>query len=555
MIPLTTWFYLAAASAIICFFIALVDDRPWTVDWIGSSYFNVVVRHAVAMGILIGMMAIKATCAIGCGNWFASTILLLYALAVVGWPLQSLLYSAMTFSVLVIWGGVLGFSWGIVGGSVQFLLFLLCVFVAFLHLRERVLYIALIPIPSVLIELSDMTKHAWRTIWPPMQTLSSAQAGPTLHRVHSQSTATTQVPGSRSTTERTPPPPQPDAVPQNSSPLLGSVQSAFFAAIELYLFTLVIEGGAALVRSIFFFCVSLVALSPLYIFMFINSRWRYHQEVETLFGTTWTYDYGRWLTDNLGISLAISLLVGLAIGCWPLVRSLFHAFFPYTRSGAGESERDALGAREPTRAEHQKIIDVLETIQETAARVIAAPSSWLVIDAPTPDAYTIGSTVYVTSAAIEDKHFAGIVAHELGHLAHKDGDLILSLRRFVIPLAYFVGVDRQPTPAGTVLARGTGMSVDVIRNEDEKIFYRFKALQIKLLLAFWTGGLGLFFLGRQWARFWRERDLLADEYAVQLGQADSLMGILRTYRHSDVAQPFLLSSRPYTAERLDRLQG
>src|SRR5688572_12983663 len=133
MSPLTTWFYLAAASAIICFFIALVDDRPWTVHWIGSSIFNVVVRHVVAMGILIGMIAIKATCGIGCGNWFASTILLLYGLAVVGWPLRALLLSVMTLSVLVIWGGMFGFWWGRAAGSVQFLLFLLCVLVAFLH--------------------------------------------------------------------------------------------------------------------------------------------------------------------------------------------------------------------------------------------------------------------------------------------------------------------------------------------------------------------------------------------------------------------------------------
>jgi len=33
------------------------------------------------------------------------------------------------------------------------------------------------------------------------------------------------------------------------------------------------------------------------------------------------------------------------------------------------------------------------------------------------------------------------------------------------------------------------------------------------------------------------------------------MESLQLYRHVDVAQPFLLSNRPYTAERLDRLQG
>ena len=54
---------------------------------------------------------------------------------------------------------------------------------------------------------------------------------------------------------------------------------------------------------------------------------------------------------------------------------------------------------------------------------VAAPSAWFVLDEPTPDAYTLGSTVYLSRAAIEGKHLSGIMAHELGHIAHKDGDL------------------------------------------------------------------------------------------------------------------------------------
>jgi Zn-dependent protease with chaperone function len=76
-----------------------------------------------------------------------------------------------------------------------------------------------------------------------------------------------------------------------------------------------------------------------------------------------------------------------------------------------------------------------------------------------------------------------------------------------------------------------------------------------LLLAFWFGGLGLLLLGRSWAQFWRQRDFLADDYAYSIGQDDNLMAVLEIYRHVDVAQPYLLTNRPYTAERLDRLKG
>src|SRR5690606_26379996 len=120
-------------------------------------------------------------------------------------------------------------------------------------------------------------------------------------------------------------------------------------------------------------------------------------------------------------------------------------------------------------------------------------------------------------------------------------------------LAYYIGIDRSPLPAGAVLA--TAAYQKVVRSEDEKIVYRFKALQIKFWLSFWFGGLGLLWLGRQWAAFWRQRDFFADDYAVQLGQGDALQKVLEVHRNLDVVQPFLLNNRPYTAERLDRLAG
>lgn len=328
--------------------------------------------------------------------------------------------------------------------------------------------------------------------------------------------------------------------------------SAPIAGSGLYVYTFILEFVGAVARSIVTAILATVALFPVYFLIFaINSDSFYQGSIVR------TFDGGAWLRENTIICMTISVVIGFGFGFWPLLTSLFHVLLPVMRSGSGPTERDTLGAREPTRDEMETIIDTVQRIQAESGKTIkkGAPSEWLVLDEPFPDAYTIGSTVYLTRAAIENDNLAGIMAHEMGHVAHKDGDLLLSLRRFIVPLAYWVGIDRQATAAGAVLGTGSTARLGSMQTEDEKIFFRFQSLKIKLWLAFWFGGVGLLLLGRAWAQFWRHRDFMADEYAVQLGQGDSLMSLLEVYRHIDVAQPYLLTNRPYTAERLDRLKG
>jgi Zn-dependent protease with chaperone function len=453
-------------------------------------------------------------------------------MVVAGWRSAAVLLGSAYLISNFLWGGVLGINRGIAANLFQLIFFLLSLFGVLIHLRRRIPAFGILLSPAFddLAERSQRAIRAMRTPPPSAPPMTPATKAYPNRATHS-------------------------SVTSHRSPLPAGA-----AASGLYLLTLVVEGVAALVRSGAIFFLSLTVLSPLYLFLFWVRRDNYWGPQVNLWGAQtgqFGVDYGAWLLDTAGLCLAISAIVGLGLGYLPVLRSLFHVIFPFTRSGAGPQEREAMGARKPTRAEHQKIINALQVIIALAPAHIrvAAPSHWLVLDAPTPDAYTLGSTVFLSRKAIEESNLVGVIAHELGHIAHQDGDLVLAMRRFVIPLAYFVGVDRQFVPAGAVIGTGSSPHVQVIRNEDEKIFYRFQALQIKFWLAFWCGGLGLFLLGAEWARFWRARDFLADDYVVQLGQSERLIALLKNWEHVDVAQPFLLTNRPYTAERLDRLQG
>jgi Zn-dependent protease with chaperone function len=334
----------------------------------------------------------------------------------------------------------------------------------------------------------------------------------------------------------------------------GNTLPATLVGSGLYLLTFAIEIVGATARAIAVTFISIFILAPVYLLFFIVRQDSYTRWMQ--FGGSQT-DYSAWILETVAICIGFSIFLGFLAGFAPIIMSLFHSLFPFGRSGSGPAEREALGAREPTRDEYQIIIDALQSILATGGEKVnsGVPSHWLVLDEPFPDSYTIGSTIYLSRAAIESKFLAGIIAHEMGHVAHKDGDLLLSLRRFVISLAYWIGIDRTPLASGAVMGTGTGPRVRHTRTDDEKLFFRFQTLKIRLLMSFWLGGLGLLVLGRQWAHFWQGRDLLADDFAVAINQQESLIDALEMYRHIDVAQPYLLSNRPYTAERLDRLKG
>jgi Zn-dependent protease with chaperone function len=191
--------------------------------------------------------------------------------------------------------------------------------------------------------------------------------------------------------------------------------------------------------------------------------------------------------------------------------------------GYGLTRRE-LGAREPSVREREELLGALQELTETAPTGTIEPSRWLVIDAIDPNALVVGTTIYVHRGLFRTPYFLPALAHELGHLNHDDGRLVLALRRLV------------PPPLSYLTLEGGGC--------------------LPLALKLCGGGFGLSLMTPFWNRYWQKRELLADRFAFECGQADGLIEFLDVYQFFDVAVPFhdFASTHPYSETRIDHLR-
>lgn len=260
------------------------------------------------------------------------------------------------------------------------------------------------------------------------------------------------------------------------------------------------------------------------------------------------------LLDNTGTLLAWFSLVGFVsffVAYSPVFASLLTLLDPRVR--VDSTTVYSLGAREPTRVELAKLIEALSLIQSRTKSTIRAPAGWFVVDSPFPNSYTIGNSIFLTRELINSEFLVGALVHELGHLQNGDGKRLLAIRHCVISLAYFMGIDQSPDPIG-VVAGGSANQLTV-RSADERIVFRMLAWRARLILAFFFGGIGLITMAKQWAAYWRQQDIAADDFVIKSAFAPELTELLERFQTFDMAHPYLLSGRPYTAERIDRLKG
>ena len=116
-----------------------------------------------------------------------------------------------------------------------------------------------------------------------------------------------------------------------------------------------------------------------------------------------------------------------------------------------------------------------------------------------------------------------VLAHELGHLNSSDARVSAALYRITTP-------PRQP------------------------IGFPFRLIAFLI-----SGRVGMFFVRQPWALYWRHREKVADAYAANLGQAQTLADYLDDYAlEGDLPTPFKdfgETSHPWTEHRIEALKA
>jgi Zn-dependent protease with chaperone function len=255
--------------------------------------------------------------------------------------------------------------------------------------------------------------------------------------------------------------------------------------------------------------------------------------------------------DTIGSTFWWLIFFSLLVVSFPLLNSLV------TLTGVstgGFFTRFALGAREPSQREREAVVEVLETIRERKGN-LQFHSFWYVIDSPVPNSYTVGTTLYITRGLINSEYLGALIAHEVGNLAHGDGRQLKALRNFVYPFFQHISVSTLRTAPGTNFqppATEGAREVVVVDGELQQ-FISLSTQILLFLLSFSLGGFGVMILSPFWAKWFRERDYLADRVVKDLGYEYQLIDYLETYGQMETAVPYSQRWTQWSELRIDRL--
>jgi Zn-dependent protease with chaperone function len=210
----------------------------------------------------------------------------------------------------------------------------------------------------------------------------------------------------------------------------------------------------------------------------------------------------------------LALLIAFA----PLVISLATLVLPL---GGWWFEQQA-GGRQPSERERIAFDYAFAELAQ-ADPALRPPRRWFVTDDQDPNACVYADTLMVTRGMLDNPFFPAVLAHELGHFNTSDGRLTAALYRLTTP-------------------------------PHKPVRFPFKTLAY---LA--SGRLAMAPVQTAWAIYWRHREMLADDYAANLGQATALETYLDTHAlDGDLPTPFKTfgrTSHPWTEHRIDRLQA
>jgi Zn-dependent protease with chaperone function len=233
-----------------------------------------------------------------------------------------------------------------------------------------------------------------------------------------------------------------------------------------------------------------------------------------------------------------------------LIPTAWSLFALATALGGGWWWQTNLGGREPSEREQAAYTDALHTLQAHTPTPLRLPRLWFVLDEPHPDAAVCGDALMLSRGLLENEYLPAVLAHELGHIATSDGKLTAAINRLIInPLPR---TREHKQPRGNIVILGGSRLLLSITLFGALIWLGWR------LLRFAQGGLGLRYFGGAWGHYWREREYLADQHAIALGQGEELADFLEVHALiHDHPVPFIWATEhthPPVELRIDRLR-
>jgi Zn-dependent protease with chaperone function len=196
--------------------------------------------------------------------------------------------------------------------------------------------------------------------------------------------------------------------------------------------------------------------------------------------------------------------------CLALIPLAWSRLALVTPVGGGWLWKRRIGGRDASSLEQRLYRDAVELLEGYSSAPLPLPASWFVLDSPGFDGAVCGETLMLSRGLLYSKHLPAVLAHILGHLATTDGRLIDAINRLLL---------WTPDTELPLIPRPLPKSA------------RFLRWALRRVTLFCCGALGLYATSALWARYWREREFKADDYAVSLGQG---LGLAEFLEHHDL---------------------
>ncbi len=213
------------------------------------------------------------------------------------------------------------------------------------------------------------------------------------------------------------------------------------------------------------------------------------------------------------------------------------------RGGHRETAWEMGGRRLSKTREAARYGPSLAHIQGLARRSLKHPAAVFAIDSPLPRAWSVGSTLFMTSGLLKSNHLMSVVCRNLYYFESGDARFVLALRRLVMPPMYLLSRFKHHLAPGN-------LAFSLLSAAEER--YAPVIIYITTFLgALAGGGMGIIVTSPLIVRYLLKAQGKANIFATEIGLGNPLSDYYETNQYFDFAVPYIYSPLSSTELQID----